>query len=67
MSFDPFTMVHEEKKQWVRFEPTDDPEKIHVRFRGACGHVMENTVSKEIMTATLADLYAKGYEETKDF
>lgn len=66
MSFKPFTMLHEAKGQFARFEPTDDPEVVFVRFQGACGHPMENTIDKQTMLESVADLFAKGYREVPE-
>jgi hypothetical protein len=62
MNFLSFTLKHETKGQWVRFEPTKlGP--VFVTFKGACGTVMENTIDGETMATVLADLYTKGYRE----
>lgn len=65
-TFRPFTMVHEGKGQFARFEPTDDPDSVFVRFQGACGHIMENVIDRRTMVEAVADLFAKGYKEIQD-
>lgn len=65
-TFRPFTMVHEAKGQFARFEPTDDPEVVFVRFQGACGRTMENVIDRKTMVEAVADLFAKGYKEIQD-
>ena len=61
--FRPFTMIHEGKGQFATFTPTNDPDTVFVKFQGSCGSIMENYIDREVMTAALADLFAKGYKE----
>jgi Fe-S cluster biogenesis protein NfuA len=61
--FKPFSMVHEGKGQFATFSPTNDPDTVFIQFKGSCGSIMENYITREIMTAALADLFAKGYKE----
>lgn len=64
--FKPFTLLHKEKDQFCRFEPTDDPETVYVRFKGACGHVMENLVRVDLAVDQIAHLYSLGYVEAEE-
>lgn len=64
--FSPFTLEHKDKDQFCRFEPTDDPESVFIRFKGACGHIMENVISREQAMAQVAFLYRRGYEEAEE-
>jgi len=61
--FKPFTMVHEGKGQFTMFSPTNDPETVFIQFKGSCGSMMENFITREVMTEALADLFSKGYKE----
>ena len=65
-TFKPFTLEHAEKDQWVRFEPTDDPDFIHVRFQGACGQVMNNLLSLDEVKEQVARLYSLGYADVQE-
>lgn len=64
--FKGFTLLHEEKDQFCRFEPTDDPETVYVRFKGACGHVMENLIRMDLAVDQIAHLYSLGYVEVEE-
>ncbi|NBT24447.1 hypothetical protein EBT11_07375 [bacterium] len=61
--FNPFTMVHEGKGQFVKFSPTNNPDTVFIQFKGSCGSMMENYITREVMTEALADLFSKGYKE----
>lgn len=66
MSFKPFKLSHEGKNQWARFEPGSEPDSVFVRFQGACGRLMENTIPIGMMADVVADLYSKGYKESSE-
>jgi hypothetical protein len=63
MSFKAFTMMHPEKDQFLRVEPTDDPALVFVRFKGACSHIMENISDIDTVLETDGHLYSLGYVE----
>lgn len=68
--FKPFTLLHEEKNQFCRFEPTIDPETVNVRIKGPCGHTIENLIRVDLAVDQIAYLYSLGYveaEEPEDF
>jgi len=62
-NFKPFTLVHEEKDQFCHFEPTDNPDVISVRFKGACGRIVETTSPVKEAMFHMAHLYGLGYVE----
>lgn len=64
--FKPFTLLHEEKNQFCRFEPTEDLDLVYVQFKGACEHVMENVVRMDLALDQIAHLYSLGYVEVEE-
>lgn len=61
--FEPFTLVHKEKDQYCYFEPTENLDIIYVKFKGACGQVVESEQYYSIVIDSICHLYLSGYEE----
>lgn len=64
--FKPFTLSKPDGTQWCRFEPTDDPDMVFIRFQGACGQIMERAIDTAAAVKQMAHLHSLGYEELKE-
>lgn len=63
-NFTPFTLS--KGNQWARFEPTSEPDTIFIRFCGACGTIMENSIDAETAMGEVARLYSLGYTDVEN-
>ena len=64
--FKPFTLSYAETGQWIRFEPTDSPDTVFIRFGGACGGVQENLIGLPQVVEHVVRLYSVGYTEVEE-
>lgn len=61
--FKAFTLKHEDKKDWIRFMPTNKDDIIAIRFTALGGMVQEGLAARERAVSIMTDLYAVGWRD----